>query len=153
MARFARGNIRMNFDDMRDKYKQYCQGVFLLQHCNLSCTDELSTDEGSDNGDSDNEDMASKLEKILDTDEKNAQKSRLKLSASLRRVEEQEEEEKERLALQRMLQGEADGKPKDPKKAGDKRERFPFVLFVHVSSVVQPRIPFCRRDPRRRPDS
>ncbi|KAI6241578.1 hypothetical protein M3Y99_00317400 [Aphelenchoides fujianensis] len=111
MARFARGNIRMNFDDMRDKYKQYCQGV---------------TDEGSDNGDSDNEDMASKLEKMLDTS-KNVQKRGIQLGASLKRVEEQEDEERERLALQRMLQGEADGKP-TPKKPGDPNKPDDIVL-------------------------
>ncbi|KAI6202978.1 Transcription initiation factor TFIID subunit 1 [Aphelenchoides besseyi] len=117
MARFARGNIRFNFDDMREKYKQYCQGVFLLQNRNLSCTDELSTDEGSDNADSDNEEMASNLEKMLDSG-KNAQKmGRGKVSfAANKKAVEAEDEEEERRALQRMIHGET-AKSKDSKSA------------------------------------
>lgn len=32
MARFARGNIRLNLADMQDKYKKYCQTVFDRQN-------------------------------------------------------------------------------------------------------------------------
>lgn len=32
MARFARGNIRMNFADVQEKYKEWCQQIFDLQN-------------------------------------------------------------------------------------------------------------------------
>ncbi|CAD5209353.1 unnamed protein product [Bursaphelenchus xylophilus] len=99
MSRFARGNMKINFADMQDKYKKYCQNVFDLQNQALSCEDPVSTDEGSDNEDSDNEDMASRLEKILDGNEKTA------LPKTMRHQAEMEDEEKERLALQKLIKG------------------------------------------------
>lgn len=103
MARFARGNIRFNFADMQDKYKKYCQHVFDLQNQFLQCADVLSTDEGTDNEDSDNDDMANKLEKILGGDENNKSNNALKA----KKVMEKEEEDRERMDLQKMVRGDS----------------------------------------------
>uniref|UniRef100_A0AAF5PPD9 Bromodomain containing protein n=1 Tax=Wuchereria bancrofti TaxID=6293 RepID=A0AAF5PPD9_WUCBA len=96
MARFARGNIRFNFADMQEKYKKFCQRTFDLQNQTLSNTDLLSTDEGSSGEDSDNEELATKLESMLDV---NKGKS---FSFDKKKLE-FEQEEKERKALQKML--------------------------------------------------
>ncbi|VDK86505.1 unnamed protein product [Litomosoides sigmodontis] len=96
MARFARGNIRFNFADMQEKYKKFCQRTFDLQNQTLSNTDILSTDEGSSGEDSDNEELATKLESMLDA---NKGKSFIFDKKKL----EFEQEEKERKALQKML--------------------------------------------------
>ncbi|VDO31629.1 unnamed protein product [Onchocerca flexuosa] len=96
MARFARGNIRFNFADMQEKYKKFCQRIFDLQNQTLSNTDILSTDEGSSGEDSDNEELATKLESMLDANKgKSFTFDKKKL--------EFEQEEKERKALQKML--------------------------------------------------
>uniref|UniRef100_A0A1I7VSZ5 Bromodomain containing protein n=1 Tax=Loa loa TaxID=7209 RepID=A0A1I7VSZ5_LOALO len=96
MARFARGNIRFNFADMQEKYKKFCQRTFDLQNQTLSNTDILSTDEGSSGEDSDNEELATKLESMLDVNKgKSFTLDKKKL--------EFEQEEKERKALQKML--------------------------------------------------
>lgn len=39
MVRFARGNIRFNFADMQEKYKDYCQKIFDLQNSVLSSSE------------------------------------------------------------------------------------------------------------------
>uniref|UniRef100_A0A158Q7Y4 DUF3591 domain-containing protein n=1 Tax=Elaeophora elaphi TaxID=1147741 RepID=A0A158Q7Y4_9BILA len=96
MARFARGNIRFNFADMQEKYKKFCQRTFDLQNQTLSNTDILSTDEGSSGEDSDNEELATKLESMLDA---NKGKSFIFDKKKM----EFEQEEKERKALQKML--------------------------------------------------
>ncbi|VDN01342.1 unnamed protein product [Thelazia callipaeda] len=96
MARFARGNIRFNFADMQEKYKKFCQRTFDLQNQTLSNTDILSTDEGSSGEDSDNEELATKLESMLGANKDKPFKfDKKKL--------EFEREEKERKALQKML--------------------------------------------------
>jgi transcription initiation factor TFIID subunit 1 len=66
MARFARGNIRLNYADMQQKYKQYCQRIFDLQNKTLSNSADLSTDDDSSaEEDEDNEEMVARLENIL----------------------------------------------------------------------------------------
>uniref|UniRef100_A0A914YEX7 Bromo domain-containing protein n=1 Tax=Panagrolaimus superbus TaxID=310955 RepID=A0A914YEX7_9BILA len=68
MARFARGNIRLNYADMQQKYKQYCQRIFDLQNKTLGNPVELSTDDDSSaEEDEDNEEMVARLENILTT--------------------------------------------------------------------------------------
>ncbi|VDK77693.1 unnamed protein product [Onchocerca ochengi] len=96
MARFARGNIRFNFADMQEKYKKFCQRIFDLQNQTLSNADILSTDEGSSGEDSDNEELATKLESMLDA-------NKAKSFTFDKKKLEFEQEEKERKALQKML--------------------------------------------------
>uniref|UniRef100_A0A9J2P0D5 Bromo domain-containing protein n=1 Tax=Ascaris lumbricoides TaxID=6252 RepID=A0A9J2P0D5_ASCLU len=110
MARFARGNIRFNFADMQEKYKKFCQRIFDLQNQTLSNPDELSTDEGSSGEDSDNEELATKLESMLA-----ANKGKKGLSAVERKKLEFEQEEKERKALQKMLSGDVSAGTSTPK--------------------------------------
>ncbi|VBB26358.1 unnamed protein product [Acanthocheilonema viteae] len=107
MARFARGNIRFNFADMQEKYKKFCQRTFDLQNQTLSNTDILSTDEGSSGEDSDNEELATKLESMLDANKGSAfNMDKILISKSFifdKKKLEFEQEEKERKALQKML--------------------------------------------------
>ncbi|KHN84351.1 Transcription initiation factor TFIID subunit 1 [Toxocara canis] len=110
MARFARGNIRFNFADMQEKYKKFCQRIFDLQNQTLSNPDQLSTDEGSSGEDSDNEELATKLESMLA-----ANKGKKGLSAVERKKLEFEQEEKERKALQKMLSGDVSAGTSTPK--------------------------------------
>ncbi|KAI6182467.1 Transcription initiation factor TFIID subunit 1 [Aphelenchoides bicaudatus] len=112
MGRFARGNIKVTSADTQEKYKQYCQHVFDLQNKVLASSEQLSTDEGTDNEDSDNEDMASRLEKMLDTNK--LAKGKLTSSVSKKAVE-MEDEEKDRLALQRMIHGDTEAEKLDKK--------------------------------------
>jgi ubiquitin len=108
----------------QDKYKQYCQHVFDLQNEVLASVENLSTDEGSDNEDTDNEDMASKLEKMLGN-EKSQAKGRSKIAGLTgKKVGEVEEEEKERLALQRMIHGDVEAVKLDDKKNDAKKGLF-----------------------------
>ena len=68
MARFARGNIRLNYADMQQKYKQYCQRIFDLQNKTLSNAADLSTDDDSSaEEDEHDEEMTARLENILTT--------------------------------------------------------------------------------------
>ncbi|KAF8357351.1 taf-1 [Pristionchus pacificus] len=100
MARFARGNIRFNLADMQEKYKKHCQHIFDLQNSVLANGEELSTDEGSSGEESDNEELANRLESML-----SAAKGKKGISGERERME-REDEEKERRDLKRMLYGE-----------------------------------------------
>ncbi|GMR42308.1 hypothetical protein PMAYCL1PPCAC_12503, partial [Pristionchus mayeri] len=100
MARFARGNIRFNLADMQEKYKKHCQHVFDLQNSVLANGEELSTDEGSSGEESDNEELANRLESML-----SAAKGKKGISGERERME-REDEERERRDLKRMLYGE-----------------------------------------------
>jgi hypothetical protein len=126
MGRFARGNIKMNSADAQEKYKQYCQHVFELQNENLGCADKLSSDEGSDNEDSD-EDMASHVEKMLGNQKGGMQRAgrgKFPLQET-KKAYENEDEKAELLALQQLVHGNAPGKPgKDGKKADGKGFHF-----------------------------
>uniref|UniRef100_A0A0N5AW64 DUF3591 domain-containing protein n=1 Tax=Syphacia muris TaxID=451379 RepID=A0A0N5AW64_9BILA len=113
MARFARGNIRFNFADMQEKYKKFCQRTFDLQNHTidtdfktnfrtLSNPDALSTDEGSSLEDSDNEELATEVESMLA-----ANKGKKSISTVDRKKLEYEQEEEERKALKKMINGEA----------------------------------------------
>jgi transcription initiation factor TFIID subunit 1 len=134
MGRFARGNIRFNSADVQDKYKQYCQHVFDLQNEVLVSAEHLSTDEGSDNEDSDNEDMASKLEKMLDSG-KSQSKGRGKISSTTeKRAIEMEDEEKERLALQRLVHGDAATEKSDNKKAVNPKKG---LIICHIKYYIK----------------
>ena len=107
----------------------------------------MSTDEGSEEGDSDNEELATRLEKMLDAQKgRNAKKLQRQGNAATvvagataavsKQAEEAEDEEKERLALQRLLQG--DDKSKDAKPdtsqsfaAHGMRKRYTLTFAVH----------------------
>ncbi|GMT19156.1 hypothetical protein PFISCL1PPCAC_10453, partial [Pristionchus fissidentatus] len=101
MARFARGNIRFNLADMQDKYKKHCQHIFDLQNSVLANGEELSTDDGSSGEESDNEELANRLESML-----TAAKGKKSLAGGERERMEREDEERERRDLKRMLHGE-----------------------------------------------
>lgn len=116
MGRFARGNFKVSSSEAQEKYKQYCQHVFDLQNKVLASSEQLSTDEGSDNEDSDNENMVSKLEKMLD-----AGKGQSKTKTPAKKATEMEDEEKDRLALQRMIHGDAAAEKLDDKKIPGKK--------------------------------
>uniref|UniRef100_A0A915E187 Uncharacterized protein n=1 Tax=Ditylenchus dipsaci TaxID=166011 RepID=A0A915E187_9BILA len=114
-ARFARGNIRVNLADMQEKYKVFCQERFELQNKILSNPDELGTDNNSSAGesDSDNDDMANKLERMVNPGAKPKKtigglpfSSSAILSEADKRKLEFEMEERERMDLQKMIRGE-----------------------------------------------
>ncbi|KAI1718220.1 bromodomain-containing protein [Ditylenchus destructor] len=111
MARFARGNIRVNYD-LQEKYKQFCQERFELQNQILSNPEEASTDDGSSAGDdSDQDDSSRKLEKSMSSKGKKtiggvSYSSTSTLTEAEKRKLEFEMEERERLDLQRMIRGE-----------------------------------------------
>uniref|UniRef100_A0A7E4UVZ6 DUF3591 domain-containing protein n=1 Tax=Panagrellus redivivus TaxID=6233 RepID=A0A7E4UVZ6_PANRE len=67
MARFARGNIRFNYADMQQKYKQHCQAIFEKQNRTLSSVNYDDTDNDSSDED-EHEGMAESIENILGTD-------------------------------------------------------------------------------------
>ncbi|VDO88180.1 unnamed protein product [Heligmosomoides polygyrus] len=118
MARFARGNIRFNFADMQEKYKKHCQHIFDLQNQTLANPETLSTDEGSSGEDSDNEELATRLETMLQ-----ANKGKKHISMSERARMEFENEEKERQDLKRMVHGDATNKGDKDKKEATAEER------------------------------
>ncbi|KAI1731322.1 bromodomain-containing protein [Ditylenchus destructor] len=111
MARFARGNIRVNYD-LQEKYKQFCQERFELQNQILSNPEEASTDDGSSAGeDSDQDESSRKLEKSMSSKGKKtiggvSYSSTSTLTETEKRKLEFEMEERERLDLQRMIRGE-----------------------------------------------
>ncbi|KAK6728026.1 hypothetical protein RB195_005591 [Necator americanus] len=118
MARFARGNIRFNFADMQEKYKKHCQHIFDLQNQTLANPEALSTDEGSSGEDSDNEELATRLETMLQ-----ANKGKKHISMSERARMEFENEEKERQDLKRMVHGDAPMKTEKDKKEATAEEK------------------------------
>uniref|UniRef100_A0A0K0CU91 DUF3591 domain-containing protein n=1 Tax=Angiostrongylus cantonensis TaxID=6313 RepID=A0A0K0CU91_ANGCA len=118
MARFARGNIRFNFADMQEKYKKHCQHIFDLQNQTLANPEALSTDEGSSGEDSDNEELATRLETMLQ-----ANKGKKHISMSERARMEFENEEKERQDLKRMVHGDMAGKTEKDKKEATAEEK------------------------------
>ncbi|VDO20453.1 unnamed protein product [Haemonchus placei] len=118
MARFARGNIRFNFADMQEKYKKHCQHIFDLQNQTLANPEALSTDEGSSGEDSDNEELATRLETMLQ-----ANKGKKHISMSERARMEFENEEKERQDLKRMVHGDATNKTEKDKKEATAEEK------------------------------
>ena len=65
IAKFARGNIRMNLSELQDKYRQYCQRTFQQQNRRLASDEVLSTDEGSSDGDSDLDEMEAHVHEVL----------------------------------------------------------------------------------------
>ena len=140
MGRFARGNIRFNFDDMREKYKQYCQSVFALQNRHLSSTDVLSTDEDSDDGDSDNEDMATRLEKMLNSQKggQRAKSTQKPQPEVVRRFGDMEDEEEERRALQRLLQEDGAEKSKDVKPEISQSRRASSISILAINPHLLP---------------
>ncbi|VDK81213.1 unnamed protein product [Anisakis simplex] len=97
----------------------------------LSNPDQMSTDEGSSGEDSDNEELATKLESMLAANKDNeelatklesmlaANKGKKGLSAVERKKLEFEQEEKERKALQKMLSGDASSGTGTPKPEKD----------------------------------
>ncbi|CAJ0578024.1 unnamed protein product, partial [Mesorhabditis spiculigera] len=97
MARFARGNIRVNMADLQEKGKKHSQRIFDLQNAALGNPDELSTDEGSGDDHSDNEFMAAKLETMM-RDAKN--RTNKELDEQRKQFE---EEEKELQDLRKMM--------------------------------------------------
>uniref|UniRef100_A0A8R1HHI9 Transcription initiation factor TFIID subunit 1 histone acetyltransferase domain-containing protein n=1 Tax=Caenorhabditis japonica TaxID=281687 RepID=A0A8R1HHI9_CAEJA len=100
MARFARGNTRFSTADMQEKYRKHCQRIFDLQNSTLANTEEISTDDDSTDNDSDNEELASRLESMLE-----ANKGKKNISISDKAKMEFETEEKEREDLKRMIHG------------------------------------------------
>ncbi|KJH47153.1 Bromodomain protein [Dictyocaulus viviparus] len=104
MARFARGNIRFNFADMQEK--------------TLANPEALSTDEGSSGEDSDNEELATRLETMLQ-----ANKGKKHISMSERARMEFENEEKERQDLKRMVHGDTNTKNDKDKKEATAEEK------------------------------
>ncbi|VDK40625.1 unnamed protein product [Cylicostephanus goldi] len=135
MARFARGNIRFNFADMQEKYKKHCQHIFDLQNQTLANPEALSTDEGSSGEDSDNEELATRLETMLQANkgkvwhlalhvghrQKFAGKKHISMSERARM--EFESEEKERQDLKRMVHGDAPIKTEKDKKEATAEEK------------------------------
>lgn len=93
-----------------------------MQNKILASSEQLSTDEGTDNEDSDDEEMASRVEKMLDS----SNKSKTTKAAPRKEVE-AEDEEKDRLALQRMIHGDAAADKPDTKKI-DTRKGTSFIL-------------------------
>ncbi|CAI2299008.1 unnamed protein product [Caenorhabditis sp. 36 PRJEB53466] len=100
MARFARGNTRFSSADMQEKYRKHCQRIFDLQNQSLANTEPISTDDDSTDADSDNEELASRLESMLE-----ANKGKKNISMSEKAKMDFETEEKEREDLKRMIHG------------------------------------------------
>uniref|UniRef100_A0A1I7TBT1 Transcription initiation factor TFIID subunit 1 n=1 Tax=Caenorhabditis tropicalis TaxID=1561998 RepID=A0A1I7TBT1_9PELO len=100
MARFARGNTRFSSADMQEKYRKHCQRIFDLQNQTLANTEPISTDDDSTDADSDNEELASRLESMLE-----ANKGKKNISLSEKAKIDFETEEKEREDLKRMIHG------------------------------------------------
>lgn len=138
MGRFARGNIRVTSADAQEKYKQYCQHVFDLQNKVLASSEQLSTDEGTDNEDSDNEDMASRLEKMLDTNKLGKGRGKIASSVNKKAVE-LEDEEKDLLALQRMIHGDAAAEKIDKKAEVSKGMEWKIlkIYFTFLDTVTK----------------
>ncbi|CAO4362636.1 unnamed protein product [Caenorhabditis nigoni] len=102
MARFARGNTRFSSADMQEKYRKHCQRIFDLQNHTLANTEAISTDDDSTDADSDNEELASRLESMLE-----ANKGKKVISMSEKAKIDFETEEREREDLKRMIHGDA----------------------------------------------
>ncbi|CAI5438375.1 unnamed protein product [Caenorhabditis angaria] len=98
MARFARGNTRFSSADMQEKYRKHCQRIFDLQNQTLANPEALSTDDDSSDVDSDNEELARRLENMLKSN-----KGKKHISMSEKAQMEYESEEKEREDLKRMM--------------------------------------------------
>ncbi|CAJ0959311.1 unnamed protein product, partial [Mesorhabditis belari] len=109
MARFARGNSRHTMLNLQEKNRRHNQRIFELQAKNLSNPEELSTDEGSGDENSDNEDMANRLETML-KDAKDRTNTELD-----RQRKWFEEEEKELQELKEMLRTDPAGPSADAK--------------------------------------
>ncbi|CAB3407273.1 unnamed protein product [Caenorhabditis bovis] len=109
MARFARGNTRFSSADMQEKYRKHCQRIFDLQNHTLSNPDALSTDDDTSDEDSDNEELASRIEQMVQ------EKGKKNIAKSKERME-FEDEEKERQDLKRMIHGDT------VNKTGEKKE-------------------------------
>ncbi|KAF1769961.1 hypothetical protein GCK72_001778 [Caenorhabditis remanei] len=112
MARFARGNTRFSSADMQEKYRKHCQRIFDQQNQTLANTEPISTDDDSTDADSDNEELASRLESMLE-----ANKGKKNISMSEKAKIDFETEEKEREDLKRMIHG--DTVQKGEKKEGE----------------------------------
>lgn len=107
MARFARGNIRFNYADMKQKYKEYCQRIFDLQNQTLSNEDDLSTDnDSSDDEDEDNAEMVSRLEDFLCDALGKKPQSAMKKPQKKKKTENSEAQDLEE--LRRMVHGDKD---------------------------------------------
>ncbi|CAH2122121.1 Bromo domain-containing protein [Caenorhabditis elegans] len=111
MARFARGNTRFSSADMQEKYRKHCQRIFDQQNQTLANTDPISTDDDSTDADSDNEELASRLESMLE-----ANKGKKNISMSEKAKIDFETEEKEREDLKRMIHGTTNQVEKGEKK-------------------------------------
>ncbi|EGT31438.1 hypothetical protein CAEBREN_07628 [Caenorhabditis brenneri] len=110
MARFARGNTRFSSADMQEKYRKHCQRIFDQQNQTLANTDPISTDDDSTDADSDNEELASRLESMLE-----ANKGKKHISLSDKAQIDFESEEREREDLKRMIHGDTVQKPPEKK--------------------------------------
>ncbi|CAD6184372.1 unnamed protein product [Caenorhabditis auriculariae] len=118
MARFARGNTRFNSADMQDKYKRHCQRIFDLQNQTLANPEALSTDDDTSGEDSDNEELANRLENMLQ-----ANKGKKQISMSEKARMEYENEERERKDLKRMIHGDSVKTENKEKKEATAEER------------------------------
>uniref|UniRef100_A0AC35TFR1 Bromo domain-containing protein n=1 Tax=Rhabditophanes sp. KR3021 TaxID=114890 RepID=A0AC35TFR1_9BILA len=118
LSRFARGNVRFNYADMQEKFKETCQIIWNKQSEMLADVEELATD----NEESGDESGADENEKELQERVNNGEISKMEMKKI-----EYEREEKERLELQRMIHGkdlinnekDEDGKKKKKDKTDD----------------------------------
>ncbi|CAB3979442.1 transcription initiation factor TFIID subunit 1 isoform X2 [Paramuricea clavata] len=107
MSKFARGS-RFSIAEHQERYKEECQRIFELQNGVLSSTEVLSTDEeSSSDEDSDYDELGKNLESML---------SNKKSSSQLTH----EQEEVERLELQRLFANEDSKDNSDSKGSSDK---------------------------------
>lgn len=131
MARFARGNTRFSSADMQEKYRKHCQRIFDQQNQTLANTEPISTDDDSTDADSDNEELASRLESMLE-----ANKGKKHISMSEKQRMDFETEEKEREDLKRMIHGDtvAKGEKKAEVTAEEKKNASQFGEDVAMSA-------------------